>query len=447
MTKPRGTYKVFWNDIKTTFKKVNPELFNLIDKVPNKDNAPFYLAVFNWGEKIGDETSQFIPQEKDHFLRLNSDNLPLDIQKNLGYAKSTTPVGMIFENTFEWYVDLAEKKLTLPAKLYTPGDFFGYTQLIEIKDKINYSPMGILSGMAGARSTFMLPPISYKKKLDKLCGALGIRHKQPTTLYEHHQLFKAILNSPQLTTNWHAAILYFSNEWVKNIKENPIWVEIKNYFYRYKSKQTSYRLNLPFYNTAYSLCLAQSNQKPNPYLLDTFKHIMDIAAGETPGFTPQASDNLLPLRTLQKAFVDYYGLTYMPTIIAPNYFSPLSNTPSACYYSMSYAATLLFSPSSTKFSNITGIRELIDIFEDIKKILSQDNRLCSNTIIQYIFKELEINFFHSSKNLSQGVKEISNLTLADNAFVTEQYSHLPHNIDSPFFKGCIQIRKPQLLEK
>lgn len=435
----RGTKKLYWNDVKDEFHIINPDLYQLIEPLSDKDDLPLYLCTFSWGELIGDEKSQFIPQEDGTTIKLSLDSLSYDYKENLGYGAQNSPVGMFFRNNFEWFIDLPEKKLTLPYRIYTPGDFFAYTKILGVTNDFNYAPMGIFKGTAGARSCFMLPPVSYKKKLDKMFSSLKVRGKQPTSLYDHNNLFQKILSSPEIKSNWSASILYFSEGWIRNIQNSKGWSEVKNYFFRLKSKNSSYRFNAPIYNAAYSLTLEKINRKPNPYLFDTFKHIIDIASGEVPGFAPQTESNLIPINELQRAFVDFYGLEYSPTLLAPQHFNLSNILTSPCYYSLNFPTTFSFSPSSAKLTRTAEMRDFIDIYEDLKDSLCSSNSFCSDTIIEYIFNKINFSFYHTSENEDNRISPVINIINNDPSFSHKQYSNMRNNLDAPFFKGCVKI--------
>ncbi|MBI2785432.1 MAG: hypothetical protein HYX60_03645, partial [Legionella longbeachae] len=152
-----GTKKVYWKEIKEKIKEANIEFFNLVDKLNPGLDFPLYELNFPYGEIIGDEISQFIPLHDLGLVRLSDPQIPPDINKHLGYGRNSSPMGMILTKRFEWYVDLPKKNVTLPIMIQKPGDFFSYTRVIDIKNKFNYSPMGVLSAISGARSIFMIP--------------------------------------------------------------------------------------------------------------------------------------------------------------------------------------------------------------------------------------------------------------------------------------------------
>ena len=242
------------------------------------------------------------------FTRLNDTTLPSEIEIHLGYGKTTSPLGMVLDKQFEWFVDLPKKNITLPILIQKPGDFFSYGKLLDINSKFNYSPMGVLTAISGARSVFSIPSIGCQTKLSKLCRELGIKAKQPNHMYDHFKLFKTIFSSNILENSWTSSIIYFSENWIHNIKTNPEWLHVQQYFYGVFAQNAVYLKNTPYYQTTYSILLEHTNQKPNPYLFDTFRHIIDMMTGEIPGFSPQLSNELIPLDILHEVFIKYYGL-------------------------------------------------------------------------------------------------------------------------------------------
>ena len=227
-----GTKITNWSEIKYEIKEANLELFNLVDQLHPDSKFPIFILKFPYGELIGDELSQFIPIENKGILRLNDPNLPAEVVKHLGYGSSSSPMGMVLSKQFEWFVDLPHKKITLPIFVQIPGDFFSYTRVIDIKHNFNYSPMGVLSAISGARTTFLIPSIGCQIKLTKLRRELGVKLKHPNSMYEQFPFFKEILSSPELEQTWSSSLIYFSENWITNIKNNPDWIDVQKYFYK-----------------------------------------------------------------------------------------------------------------------------------------------------------------------------------------------------------------------
>ncbi len=437
-----GTRKVYWHEIKDKIKNANFEFYTLVDRLNPGVDFPLYILNFPYGELIGDEHSQFLPLENGTLFRLNDPRLPNELNLHLGYGKSSSPLGMIIDKQFEWYVDLPQKKLTLPVRIQSPGEFFSYTRIVDVQSKFNYSPMGVLSAISGGRSIFMLPSIGCQSRITKLCRDLKIKTKPPGSLYEHFNLFKTILNCPEIDKSWYSSLIYFSENWIHHIKNDPDWFDVRRYFYTIFAKAAMYLRHIPHYQTAYSLLLETTNQKPNPYLFDSFKHLIDIMTGETPGFSPQMNHDLLPLEILQDVFLNSYGLKHqLPTIMGPSYFKINSDKPLPVYYSLQYPTTRSFSPNSRKSSIMEAMREFKDICVDMLSELIKDNHFCSNTIIQHIAQNIEISFFHNSNDIDGLISNVGELLKADQRFypsLTNGEALLPAE-DSKFFRGCIRI--------
>lgn len=438
------THKVYWPEIKERVKATNPEFYSLIDVLQPGSDFPLYLVNYDYGELIGDKLSQFIPIKGKGLLRLNDSTIPSEINAHLGYGKHSSPMGMILNKHFEWYVDLPHKNMILPILVQMPGDFFSYTRVMDMHSQFNYSPMGVLSAMSGARTAFMLPSIGCQNKITKLCRELKIKTKQPHYLYDHFKLFKSVLQSPEVNNTWESSLIYFSENWINHMKTDPDWFEVQKYFYTVFARKSLYLKNLPHYQTAYSLLLESTNQKPNPYLFDTFKHLIDIMSGETPGFSPQITNDLLPLDILQTVFIEFYGLkTTAPTIMGPQYFNIEDVYSLPTYYSLQFPTTRTFSPNSKKSSTMAAMRELKDMCVDLFHELKKSNGYCHDTIIQHVAQRSRVDFFHNTNDIDGSIENVSYLINADDRFNYTRQGDSKFNIaeDSKFFRGCIKIHR------
>lgn len=439
--KSLGTEKIYWSDIKSLIQAINPDFYTLVNTIDPGHDFPLYLVRFPYGELIGDKISQFLPIANRGLVRLNDAELPQEIQCHLGYGKNSSPMAMILEKQVEWFVDLPQKHMTLPIMIQKPGDFFSYTRVLDSEPSFTYSPMGVLSALSGARTAFMLPSVGCQNKLTKMSRELGVKLKQPNHLYDHFNLFKSILASTQHQKDWHTSFIYFSDIWVQQIKHNPDWYGVQKYFYNLFVKKSMYLKNQPHYQTAYSLLLESTNQKPNPYLFDTFKHMIDMMTGEIPGFSPQITDDLLPLNRLQSVFSDYYGMkTTVPTIMAPAYFDLTHPSPEPIYYSLQFPTTRTFSPNSKKTSTMSAMRELNEMCVDLFQELKKDHGFCSNTIIQHITQHLSVEFFHNTDDIDGLIKNISKMIQNDQRyFYNAKNLKLNPSEDSKFFRGCVRM--------
>lgn len=438
------TSKIYWNDIKLEIQKINPAFFKAVETVSPGSDHPIYLLKFPFGELLGDEVSQFIPFDKNEYLRLTDPCLPSELKKDLGYGAGGSPLGMLLDKNLEWFVDLPYKGITIPMALQQPGTFFSYTKVLDLDTPYNYSPMGLMSLISGARSIFFLPSIGHNIKLTKLKRALEVKCKPPMKLYEHFDIFKTILSSKHLDNNWSSSVLYFSEPWIHDIRNNPEWYEIQKYFYKNYAESGMFLRSLPKYNLSLSLILDKLSQRSNLYLLDTFRHLLFIMSGEMPGFSPQVNESLCPVEIIQDCFIKYYGLKdTVPTIIGPSVFNPSNPKSPPVYYSLQFPTSNSFSPKPQKSSLMTDLRTLAETSSEILSELSKDNEVCSNTIIQNISRDLNVSFFHNSNDIDQIITPISNILLSDNRFShlkTNKNSPQPPSKDGKFFRGCVQIK-------
>lgn len=436
--------RIFWAEIKNEIKQANHEFYSLVEEINPGEEYPLYLLQFPYGDLIGDNISQFIPLKNGDYIRLNDPNLPSEILKDLGYGKSNSPMGIILDKHFELFVDLKSKNTILPFRVQKPGDFLNYTRILNISHDFNYAPNGVLSMTSGTRSSFVLPSIGCSIKFSKMCRSLKLQLPKPDSIYNHHALFKSLLNSPTIMNNWCSSLIYFSEIWINNIKNHADWHKIQKYFFKLFSQKSQYPNNLIHYNTAYSLLLEKNNLKPNPYLFDTFKHLINIMLGEVPGFSPAVTENDLPLGILQQIFVSSYGfVNTIPTIMTPSTFEIRQKNSEPIYYSLQIPTTSSFSPKSKNSSVMVDLRELQYLYTKLKHELIKDNDFCSNTIIQYAFQNLELSFYHNYKDIDCVIDQAKNLTSADDRynFITDntQNTHMQVADDAKFFRGCVKI--------
>lgn len=432
--------KKFWDDIKSAVSQFNREFFETVETIKPKDDCPLYVVKFPYGGLIGDHISQFLPLKNGEYIRLNDSNVPNYILSDLGYGKDNSPIGMIFDKKMEIYIDLPEKKMVFPFLINSPGDFFNLNHVLDIGQNINYAPNGLLYCMSGGRSCFLLPSINCYNKFSRLCRNLQIRAKRPASLYDHNYLFRQILNSSVIKSSWYTTIIYFSESWIKNIKNNPKWYNLKQYLYKTYAKKGLFPINVAHYNTSYSLLLEKNNFKPNPYIFDTFKYLIQIICGHSPGFTPLTDEDLLPLNVIQNVFRDYYDLDSMhPTIIGPSHFNPFADNPDPVYYSLQVPTMNSFSPKSKKASTMVELKELSDLCKTLLTELSSDTGFCSNTIIQYVAKHISPSYHHNSKDIDNIILSTNALLQSDSRFKHFDSQSFAEN--GKFFRGCVKIQK------
>jgi len=431
--------RVLWEDIKHEIKKVSPSFYNYIEAVNPGKTHPLYVLSFQYGDMIGDDKSQFIPNDHGELIHLSSDEVPKRIRDELGYGMDSAPLGMLLDKSIEFFIDLPEKQRTIPVATKRPGEFYNFTRMLSRKsDKKPAAPNGLLNASAGGRTVFSLPKLTCKKSFNRLVKDIGLIQRIPASLYEQWDFFKEIVNSKKINSKWRAKLIYFSEGWIDSILSDSKWKNIKNFAFEQSWSESEYTRNQYYYDISYSLMLEKANFDVNPYINDTARHILDIALGIYPGMSPAINDDLLPLHAIQHAIYYSYGLKkYVPTIMQPQYFS-IKNEDSPVYYSLYYPTTRSFSPKSkktaTSVDNIDNLRNIIESF--ILQINSKES-MWQETELQHVASRLKINYMNNKEKSSKDSLQF------DKRLYHAPDQCYPHEsspaCESLFFNGCLKI--------
>jgi len=441
-----GLVKTNWNKIRSRVSKVEPQFTALVDELEPDNSFPIFLAYFPYGAVEADTQSSYLPKCKGGYYRLLDKNTPKEITKNLGYGKDSSPLGMVLEKELEVFIDLKSEGITIPWLMYKPGKFFPFARILSQKSHRTYSPNGLLSATAGARSAFMLPNIGCSINHSNLQRDFNVQSPPPKNLYEHWNVFREIINSQIIDCDWRCCVMYFSEKWVTKLHSDKAWQPLKQYLLELAWNQNEYERNRIYYDIIFSLIKKKRNLKPNPYLADTARHLFTTALGNSPGYSPALEENALPLKDLQKAFVDSYGLKkYKPVIMQPSHFIfEESNQP--IYYSLQHPSTHIFSPKSREVSNtLTEMRELVHIMKIFIEELAQDNSICADTILGKISNEIKLSYYHNKVDRHNLITHTSKLPDSDKRFnyIHPSIKDLNGNFacDAPFVRGCISISR------
>lgn len=444
--KDRGLIKVFWDQIRERVTKIEPMFAKIVDKLTPDKSFPLFIAYYPYGAIDADTQSSLFPDANGRYYRISDSYAPKDIVKHLGYSKNSTPLGMVLENQIECFIDLKNEKITIPWLVYTPGKIFPFEKILNTKNDRIYAPNGLLSSTAGARSVFMLPNIGSAINHTNLQRDFNVQSPPPKSLYEHWFIFKEILNSDIINTDWRCCVMYFSEVWVEKIHNDSAWSDLKHYLHELAWYYYEYERNRVFYDITFSMIQQKRNLKPNPYLTDTAKHLFATAIGAAPGYAPALNDQALPLKSIQKAFVESYGLKkYIPTIMHPLHFVfEKDNFP--IYYSLQNPSTRVFSPKSREVSStLFEIRELEHIMKIFMQELSKENEPCSDTIIGKVARAVNFKYFHNKIDRHRIVQPSSYITTLDTRFnsidIDSKKDGAVFACDAPFVRGCISISR------
>jgi hypothetical protein len=213
---------------------------------------------------------------------------------------------------------------------------------------------------------------------------------------------------------------------------------------QYVLDHTLFRRNQFIFDFAFSLAQENRNLKPDPYLADTIRHLIAIAVGEAVTMRPATDNSVAPIKGLQEAFIEDYGLKkYMPVIMHSCHFS-LGN-PRPAYYSLEIPTTTIFSPRANRAnSRMTDIRNLRHIFTTFLAEVEKEKLMLEKTPLFSIVDSIEYNFYHTGVDPYNEILPVSNLAKKDLAFTNSLYDGaLVFPEFSTFFNGCISIsQKP-----
>lgn len=372
-------------------------------------------------------------------IPIDNKEIESHIRNDFNYSGTGLPAGLVLKNTAHESVTTSNQ--ILPLGVVYPGSIFALWKNLDTDH--SFHPIKMFTITAGARFICMLPNISDLSLHKNLKRDFNVKQPPPKTLFDHWEIFKSIVFHPSSKCTWTTDLLFFSEKWFEKIKSDSAWYKLRLLMLESAWRKSAYERNLMFYNLAFSRAQANRNLKPNPYLADTTKHLMMIAAGTVTGFGVTTDDSNAPISIIQDAYINSYGLKdYIPTMFTPTHFLISSKENSIVYYSLAWPTTLEFSPKSRKETSIlrdlAEIRHLIITFMDeIKK-----NRLkVEDTILGHIASMVEFEFFHSKNDKLGEIKMTSEMVRFDPKLLwpTSQNKCRQFADSGALIRGCIKI--------
>lgn len=440
----QGLVKTDWASVRKRVAEVEPIFAKIVDELNPDKSYPLYLAYYPYGAIDADTQSSLFPDLDGGYYRITDSNAPKDVVTHLGYSKDNTPLGMVLDKQIECFIDLQDEAITIPWLIYTPGKIFPLTRILHKENGRIYSPNGLHSSTAGSRSAFMLPNIGCAVNHSNLQRDFNFHCPAPKTLYEQWDIFKKIINSKEINSDWRCCVMYFSSKWLDRINKDKSWRDLQQYLHRIAWHEREYEVNRIHYDIIFSLIQKNRNLKPNPYLTDTAKHLFATALGVAPGYEPATNNEGLPLNLLQNVFIESYGMKkYIPTIMQAAHFN-FEGQGSPIYYSLQNPSTHVFSPKSRVDSSILfEMRELEHIMKIFINELSKSSSMCADTILGEISRKINFSFFHNKSDRHKIVRSSSEIDRLD-----ARFTHYPNKYkkngaafasDAPFLRGCIRI--------
>lgn len=377
--------------------------------------------------------------------RFSKNNSGEQIANALSYARTGMPLGLVLENAFQESLTHLYSDQTLPLGVVQQGSIFALWKHLD--DAMSYHPANLFHITAGASSLFMLPNIGNEISHKYLKRDFGVSQRAPKTLAEHWGIFKKIANHPDSNNDWQVSLLLFTDPWVKALKSDPEWNTLYAYLLQYAWQKSAYDRNRFMYDFANSCIQNACNLKPNPYIADTFTHLITIASGSAVGFRPAMDNTLGPIDVIQRAYLESYGMKrYAPIIMQPSHFD-LSSDADPIYYSLQYPTTLVFSPRARKLPNtLFDLAELKHILEVFRQELSNEAAKFGGAITAHIVNELDFHFYHNKLDAHQEVELTDLVPQRDERFLkaAKASGDLAFAENGCFVRGCVQIKHKEV---
>ena len=433
--------KVFWPDVRAKIAELNPELTGIIDRLDPP--YPLFKAAFPFGTEFVKQGKLYLPNQRGDFVPLTDPAISNELRKELGYNVGSNPVSMVLQKSVELFVSLDESMLPFFFGLIPPGRLFSTSRVLS--PLFSHQPAFLWNITAGARNIFMLPKISDTASYKRLRKEFHLQVDKPKGIVDHWELFKEIATHDNFHDPWAMEVLFFSKQWFEHLGDTA-WVEFHRYILQVGWETTEFWRNRFIWDLMFSYIQRVRGIKPNPYVADTVKHLLSIAAGAIPGMAPATDDSSAPISGLQRVFKDIYNLeNYLPIILQSKVFS-LYEPCSPIYYSLQYPTTLEF--SSKLSDNTSALSDLYDVKSLLEKYLHSlrtGGLNIEHTPLADIPRLVRFDYFHSDNNEGKyrDIQPTQNIPLGDACFASiKGMKQAAFPLQSTFVRGCIRISHP-----
>lgn len=420
---------VNWGDVSESIKISNPEFHQLIEEVNPNNNLKLYIFKFGYGDYIGDSNTFYIPDQGE-LKTLNMFSADHPITKDLFYGFHSSPLGLVMNKCFEWYLTGENPHETHPVYIDKAGDFFNIGHITRFRQNKNYLPNGILSVKAGAQSSFLLQHLGCQRGFNRLKKA-GVRCAQPKSHTEHSQLFHNIYNAFPNESSWQASILYFSKAWIENILNNSKWLNVNRYFTKYHLTSYAYGYYGDYYQHIFRKAFDKSNIERDFFIQDASKYIFEILIGEKYGFGFVNNEELIPFKLISTIMDDVYELKSSPSILVP-----MKHHNNVVYFSLNKPIFRTYQGLSRKKATLMSeLEKLYVVTMKYKELFSSDDQDWRGTILADKSEFAEFGYYHGFEKKHDWMSD------QDDLFRTDPTLHNMNDFykDSPFFKGCMSV--------
>lgn len=429
-------YKTDWNTVKHAIKHSNRLFYELIERMSPQNHLSLYLAEYSYGDLLGSKKDVYLPDDSGQLYILGSKDTPAEIMRDLGYGKNSFPLGIILENYCEWFYQDESSKENFPFAIQGEGTIFNQQIIFDEEMTVENNTISVSSG---AKSLFMLPYIGSQSNHERIKTALNVSLPAPKATSEHYDLFREILTSSS-SSSWVSRVIYFSEDWIQLIRNHEQWLPVKYFFSENLRKRFSSDLYNAFYNDLFLTTESINRFRPTPFLVDTAKYVFSIAMGQGLGFKPATDNKLLPVTSIQNAYIDHYQLPYTPTIMVPGI---LEDKNDSIYYSLQHPSTKINTFKITM--NNSTYRELValkGILMSYKNNFLTEQSHCYGSELHHACRNIDLEFYHNKpSDNSNGILNSKNIVTSDERFKYSATADSLFSADARFLRGCIKLSR------
>lgn len=427
-----------WLDFRDDVRKVEQELFNIIERINPNKKYRLIKARYLYGEPITNLGTICVPDKRGQLVRLDNVNVVYELKNLLGYCP--TPLTLQLNNASEVFVETKDR--IIPINVFMPGDLFGLYEVLVPFTNCPAIPCWNIT--SGSRSVFLAAKISDAIGHKKIRKEFNVPAEPPKRLMDHWEIIKTIANSEQ-NNLWTSEILIFTSDWIELKKNDINWLTFQNYLFKkawWQSRGNRIQVEYSIIWEAFSKAICSRNLKPNSYLVDTIKHLLMLASGALPGFkfADKESELLLPAQLVEKVYPEIYELKEYAALLMLPHILGASNNSSSIFYSMAYPTLLGGTPAIRKAPNIIEeIREVMRLMAMFKKIVClQEDRVFE------VLKKINFEYFHSNRDRFGEISISQNIVSSDASILAifkERFAGKRFPAHGQFFRGCIKLSK------
>ncbi|WP_182352652.1 hypothetical protein [Legionella sp. PC1000] len=428
--------KVSWNEIKDRVNVVNPSIYQVLEELLSESRIPFFLASYKFGEHFGIKNHAYLPSPSGSLEKIDSIHLENELFKHLGYGKNSLPLGMILDKFCEWHY-FGEEERIFPDCVQGPGAIFNMQIVFDEDQTVDNN---VLSVSSGALSSFLLPNIGCQRKHSRIQKFFNVSHPPPKSPYEHYRIFKELLSEKLTTARWNSQILYFSEQFIEEVKNNEKWLKVKLYFSEALRKKLTKNTYDASCNDLFLSAKKVNRFRPTPFIMDTAKYIFNICMGSGIGVKPAVDEQYLPVSDIQKIYNTCYGLEYTPTVMVP---STLQEKNDSVYYPLQcpFAKINTFKTNQSN-STLTELETLKNVLLAYKEEFTEEKGDAFGSTLHKVSKETQFTFYHYKENGQNLIRNPTELLNEDPRFL---YSYCDNTTnfssDAKLFRGCVRLAR------